>query len=152
MWYSTLSLILAVGTCIGASSSLQTLQDSADIASAMNLEHLSRSHGAAFTGARSASVVPIGRSTPRISIRPKHAHDDPGRSVPRDEKERKALKNILYTGSAAAAVGAGLLIYSGVAAASLVVPGAALLFVGGLAAYLSYRRLKGKNDFPPKAH
>lgn len=148
MWYSTLSLALAVGTCIGASSTLQTLQDAADRNHGMTLEQLAQNSGATFTGVKPVAYAASGaRSSSRVSITPKHAVD---RAVPRDERERRALKNILHTGSATAAIGAGLLIYGGVAAASVVVPGAALLFFGGLAAYLSYRRLKGKDDFPPK--
>lgn len=64
--------------------------------------------------------------------------------------EEAALKTARTTGTAAAVGGAGLMAY--VVFFNAAGPfgwAAALVFVGGMTAYLSHRRLQGREDFPP---
>lgn len=66
--------------------------------------------------------------------------------------EEAALRTARTTGAAAAAGGAGLMAY--VVFFNAAGPfgwAAALVFMGGMTAYLSHRRLQGREDFPPKA-
>jgi len=57
-------------------------------------------------------------------------------------------ERVRAAGLAAGAAGLGLLAYAVAAStAGPVLAAAALLFFGGMAAYLAHRRLKGKDDF-----
>lgn len=64
------------------------------------------------------------------------------------EKETKNLKLIRGVGAGAAVAGLGLFGYAVLAATTGPIGwAAALVFFGGLSAYLAHRRLKGKDDF-----
>jgi hypothetical protein len=63
-------------------------------------------------------------------------------------KDQAALETARATGAGAAVAGTGLMAYSVFfAAAGPFGWAAALIFVGGMTAYLSHRRLHGKEDF-----
>jgi hypothetical protein len=63
-------------------------------------------------------------------------------------KDQAALETARTAGAGAAAAGTGLMAYSVFfAAAGPFGWAAALIFVGGMTAYLSHRRLHGKEDF-----
>lgn len=71
---------------------------------------------------------------------------------PRGAQEERVLKIARGTGLGMAAGGAGLMSY--VLILDLVGPfgwAASLLFLGGMTAYLSHRRLQGYEDFPPSS-
>jgi hypothetical protein len=73
-------------------------------------------------------------------------------TAPRPEtKQIRELKKVRTTGGIVAGAGAGLCLTAGVITLGgfFVVWGAAWLFFGGLTAYLSHRRLQGKEDFGP---
>lgn len=73
-------------------------------------------------------------------------------TAPRPEqKQAQALKQGRLAGGVMALSGAGLLLDAGIIGLGgfLVVWGGALVFVGGLGAYLIQRRLHGENDFGP---
>ena len=63
-------------------------------------------------------------------------------------KDQAALETARATGAGAAVAGTGLVAYSVFFAATGPIGwAAALIFVGGMTAYLSHRRLQGKEDF-----
>lgn len=63
-------------------------------------------------------------------------------------KDQAALETARATGAGAAVAGTGLIAYSVFFAATGPIGwAAALVFVGGMTAYLSHRRLQGKEDF-----
>jgi hypothetical protein len=68
-----------------------------------------------------------------------------------EQKQARELKQARSTGGVVAGAGAGLALNAGIIGlgAFLVVWGGALIFVGGLTAYLCHRRLQGKDDFGP---
>lgn len=67
---------------------------------------------------------------------------------PRSDREEKTLKVVRAAGAGAALVGVGLFAYALAAASSGPIGwAAALVFFGGLSAYLAHRRLKGHDDF-----
>lgn len=69
----------------------------------------------------------------------------------RDEAEIRVLKTARATGAGVGVAGAGMMTY--VLLLDLTGPfgwAASLIFLGGMTAYLSHRRLKGYQDFPPK--
>lgn len=67
-------------------------------------------------------------------------------------KEEAVLKTARAAGTGTAVVGGGLMVYAfAFGAAGPVGWAAGLLFAGGLTAYLSHRRLRGKEDFSTTA-
>ena len=74
-------------------------------------------------------------------------------TAPREKlapSEERVLKTARLTGGAAAGLGAGLMTYVVFfGAAGPFGWAAALIFVGGMTAYLSHRRLRGAQDFTP---
>ncbi|MBI3565656.1 MAG: hypothetical protein HY079_10710 [Elusimicrobia bacterium] len=69
----------------------------------------------------------------------------------RDESEIKVLKTARAAGAGVGVAGAGMMTY--VLLLDLTGPfgwAASLIFLGGMTAYLSHRRLQGYQDFPPK--
>ena len=72
-------------------------------------------------------------------------------TAPRESPETiRKLKNTRAAGGAVAVSGAGLLVYSAFAAGGPVGWAAGLLYAGGMAAYLSHRRLNGVDDLRPE--
>ena len=68
------------------------------------------------------------------------------------ESTKGKLRAVRTVGTIAAVAGLGMLAYAvAVGATGPIGWGAALVFFGGLAAYLAHRRLKGHDDFSPSA-
>jgi hypothetical protein len=87
-----------------------------------------------LSSATAAGLPPLTVTAPRLS-----------------EKQARELKTARSSGAVVAGAGAGLALNAGIIGlgAFIVVWGGALLFVGGLTAYLCHRRLQGKDDFGP---
>lgn len=137
---------------------MRSLQGAAVAPLGASLEAQSMSAGASFSGNLGSGAVngATGSSSagaPRLNV------PGAGRTAsltkapppPLSEKEEKTLKLVRGAGVAAAAVGLGMFAFAiATAATGPIGWAAALVFFGGLGAYLAHRRLKGENDFGPK--
>ena len=153
---SRVLLLMAVAApAWGAQEAYRSLRHAAvDMPLRATLESQSEASGAVFTGGpaevQAGSLVPA--EGPRFSPAPLEPTASPrryeGDAVPapgEGEKNSVVLKTARIGGSAAFLAGLGLLGYAvAIQSAGPVGWAAALIFFGGMAAYLSHRALKGK--------
>lgn len=97
----------------------------------------------AAPAAAAPATAPVDAVEPLVIIAP---HVQP----PEQAARMRSLKRVRAGGEATAASGAGLITYAVFfGAAGPVGWAAGLMFAGGMTAYLSHRRIKGKDDFGP---
>ena len=141
---------------VSAGPALEQLRSAASGPPAGSLECQARDSGASFHGGQASARPSLRDSSPAQSLSPvakpavKEAAAPPVRDgkapPPLTKKEERDLKRVRAAGFVAAAAGAGLMAYAVIAAtAGPVGWAAALLFAGGMAAYLAQRRLNGKS-------
>lgn len=119
-----------------------------------SFESQRESAGRAFYGGLRPAVAAegvaprsIGRLAPAPAAERRSAREETP-APPLSESEIRNLKITRAAGITAAAGGLGLFGYAAIAAtASPIGWAAALVFFGGMAAYLAHRRLSGKEDF-----
>lgn len=154
---------LAAGLLLGAAPVsadgpiLNSLHNAAIAPLGATLETQSANASAPFSGNRGTGPVkatsPGKSSAPRLTnagLTKPEAKDAPP-APPASEKEARNLKLIRGVGAGAAIAGVGLFAYAVLAATTGPIGwAAALVFFGGLSAYLAHRRLKGKDDFGPR--
>lgn len=133
---------------------MRSLQGAAAAPLGATLEAQSMSAGSSFSGNIGAGAVP-GAASSSSSGAPRLRSPGSARTAslskvppPLSEKEEKTLKIVRGAGVAAAAAGLGLFAFAlATAATGPIGWAAALVFFGGLGAYLAHRRLKGNDDF-----
>lgn len=132
---------------------LRSLRGAAVAPMGATLEMQSSNVGASFVGHQQTGAVPghaAGRRAGAPRLSGPASLSKPSKDVPSPipEKEQGTLKLVRGAGLGAAAAGVGLFAFAlATAATGPIGWAAALVFFGGMAAYLAHRRLSGKNDF-----
>ena len=146
--------LLQVGAAHGAERPvMQSLINAANgPALSARLELQSAQAASAFTN--NGTAVPASAGAPKAGLAAATPAPPPGslrithNPPPVPDKEVRNLRIARGVGIGAAALGLGLFAFSVATAGSgAVVAAAALVFFGGLTAYLAHRRINGKDDF-----